>query len=84
MMENPATAPTWKVVTAATLDFLMAFALCGYLVAKLTGNTHQYGFKLEGLPALAAFALIVAYFVIGNRMFGGTVFKHLLGIAKKG
>ena len=82
-MENPAPTPTWKAVFAAIFDFFLVFALGGYFVAKLIGNTHKYGFKLEGWPALALFALIVVYFVIGNRCFGGTLFKHLLGTAKK-
>ena len=82
-MENPAPPPTWKAVFAAIFDFFLVFALGGYLVAKLTGNTVEYGFKLEGWPALALFALIAAYFVIGNRFFGGTLFKHLFGTAKK-
>jgi uncharacterized membrane protein YoaK (UPF0700 family) len=82
-MQNPAPPPTWRQVFAAIFDFFLVLAIGGYLVAKLTGNTHQYGFKLEGWPALAAFALIVAYFVIGNRYFGGTLFKHIFGIAKK-
>jgi hypothetical protein len=83
-MQNPASPPTWRAVFAAIFDFLLVFTLGGYLVAKLTGNTHEYGFKLEGWPALALFGLIVAYFVIGNRFFGGTVFKHLLRTAKRG
>ena len=83
IMENAAPPPTWKAVFAAICDFFLAFALGGYVVAKLTGNTHQYGFKLEGWPALVLFALIIAYFIIGNRFFGGTLFKHIFGTAKK-
>jgi uncharacterized membrane protein YoaK (UPF0700 family) len=80
---NQPPPPTWREVFAAIFDFFLVFALGGYFVAKLTGNTHQYGFTLEGLAALAAFALIAAYFVIGNRYFGGTVFKHIFGTARK-
>jgi hypothetical protein len=53
------------------------------MIAKLTGNTNENGWHLNGWPATVLIALIVAYFVIGNRMFGGTLFKHLLGTSKK-
>lgn len=74
-----ATAPTWKVVLAAGLDSISAFLFFGYLVAALTGNTTDTGFQLNGMPALALFALVIAYFVIGNRT-GGTLWKRILGV----
>ena len=81
-MTEPAARPAnWRIISAGILDFFLAFAGGGYIVARLTGNTHQYGFKLEGWPAIAAFAVIVAYFIIGNRFFRGTLFKHVFGIA---
>ena len=55
----------------------------GTIIAKLTGNMDGIGWDLTGTPALALLALIVAYFAIGNRVFGGTLFKHVLGTAKK-
>lgn len=69
---------TWKVITAAILDFLLVFIGGGYVIARLTGGITEGGFQLSGGPALALFALVVAYFVVLNRM-GGTVFKRLLG-----
>ncbi len=83
-MENPAPQPqNWKIVAAAILDFLLAFVVIGTVIAKLTGNMIGIGWDLSGTPALTLFALIIAYFVIGNRYFGGTLFKHLFGTAKK-
>ena len=69
---------TWKVITAAILDFLLVFIGGGYVIARLTGGITEGGFQLSGGPAFALFALVVAYFVVLNRM-GGTVFKRLLG-----
>ena len=72
-------ASTWKVVTAAILDFLLVFLGGGYIIAKLTGGVTENGFELNGAPAFALFALVVAYFVVMKRL-GGTLFKRLLGV----
>ena len=77
--ERPA---TWRVVVAAILDFITVFAIGGYIIAKFTGGTTDGGFSLSGAPALALFALIAAYFVVGNKFFRGTLWKHILGTAK--
>jgi uncharacterized RDD family membrane protein YckC len=74
--------PNWKIILAAILDFFTAFMVLGYVVAKLTGGTTEGGFNLTGGPALLLFALIIAYFVIGNRYFRGTLWKHIFGTAK--
>ena len=71
---------TWKVVIAAILDFFLVFLVGGYIIAKLTGNTTDGGFQLNGMPALALFALVILYFW-GMRKVGGTVFKRVFGIA---
>ena len=71
---------TWKVVIAAILDFFLVFLVGGYIIAKLTGNTTDGGFQLNGMPALALFALVISYFW-GMRKVGGTVFKRVFGIA---
>ncbi|EKD61200.1 MAG: hypothetical protein ACD_54C00353G0003 [uncultured bacterium] len=71
---------TWKVVIAAILDFLLVFFVGGYVIAKLTGGITESGFELNGLPAVALFALVAVYF-IGAKWVGGTVFQRLFGIA---
>ncbi len=73
---------TWRVVLAAILDFIMVFAIGGIIIAKFTGGTTEGGFSLSGAPALALFALIAAYFVVGNKFFRGTLWKHILGTAR--
>ena len=80
MAEVPDAVPTWKKVVAAILDFFTVFIVSGYVVAKLTGNTTEGGFDLEGLPALVVFALIIAYFVICNKFLGGTLWQRVFGI----
>lgn len=82
MSEEPIPAPTWKIVLAAILDFLTAFVCIGYGVATVTGDTTGFGFDLTGNPALVLFALMIAYFIIGNRFFRGTLWEHILGTAK--
>ena len=36
-------------------------------------------FKLEGMPALILFAVIVAYFVVGRKYLDGTIWQRILG-----
>ncbi|MBP1850107.1 hypothetical protein [Rhizobium halophytocola] len=68
---------TWRVVLAAIFDFLTIFILGGWLIAALTGGLTGHGFALNGWPALLLFVLIIAYFVVGNRI-GGTLWKRIL------
>ena len=83
-MNNPASPPAnWRIITAAILDFVVAFLVFGTIIAKLTGKTSENGWSLSGLPALVLIVLIVLYFVVGNRFFRGTLFKHIFGTAKK-
>ena len=44
----------------------------------MTGNVTADGFKLEGMPALALFALIAVYFVAGSKYLGGTIWQRIL------
>ncbi|MBC7283079.1 hypothetical protein [Hoeflea sp.] len=77
---NSARAPVsrWRIILAAVLDFFTAFFVFGYLVGSITGETTDGGFELNGASALAAFALIVAYFWLGGKYFGGTVWQRIL------
>ncbi|QCI97818.1 hypothetical protein [Agrobacterium larrymoorei] len=75
---QPKQPATWRIVLAAILDFFTAFWVFGFLVAALFGGRTESGFELNGLPALLCFALIVGYFVVFNKFFGGTIWKRLL------
>lgn len=68
---------TWKIVLAAILDFFTVFAIGGYVIGKLTGNVTETGFSLNGMPALALFAVIIVYFVLARRV-GGTLWQRIL------
>ena len=81
MSDSPNVPPTWKVVSAAILDFLTVFFVGGLVIAWATGNLTQNGFALNGAPALLLFALIVVYFVAGKRAFGGTIWRRTFRIA---
>jgi uncharacterized RDD family membrane protein YckC len=75
---TPAKAPAlWRRVLAGILDFFTAFLGFGVLVAALTGNLTSTGFKLEGVPALIAIVLMIAYFVVGRRV-GGPIWRRVL------
>ena len=82
-MADPLTpAPVWKRVVASILDFLMVFIMGGTIIGKLTGNLTSGGFSLDGLPALALFALVAGYFYIGRRVMGGTLWDRFFKIAR--
>jgi hypothetical protein len=72
----------WKRVVASILDFIMAFAVGGYLIGAATGGLQPGGFNLEGWPAVLLFALIVAYFYVGRRVAGGTLWDRFFGIVR--
>src|SRR5262245_59827403 len=69
---------TWRKVLAAILDFITVFFVGGYLIAVLTGGNTNGGFKLEGVSALLLFVLIVAYFYVGSKYLGGTIWQRVL------
>ena len=69
---------TWRKVFAAILDFFTVFFVFGYTIGQLTGNVTNEGFKLEGVPALVMFALIIIYFVVGTKYLGGTIWQRIL------
>jgi LPXTG-motif cell wall-anchored protein len=75
-------APVWKRTVAAALDFLMLFFGGGWIIARLTGETTDAGFTLSGMPALVLLAIIIAYFIVGRKFAGGTIWDRILGIAR--
>lgn len=75
-------ASVWKRVLAAILDFFTAFFFFGWLIGHFTGNTTEEGFNLKGGPAFLLFVLLVAYFFIGRRYAGGTLWDRILRIGR--
>lgn len=69
---------TWRKVVAAILDFLTVFFVGGYAIGAATGSLTSEGFKLEGMPALLLFALVIVYFVAGSKYLGGTIWQRIL------
>ena len=82
MAESAAAAPMWKRVVASILDFIMVFAVGGYLIGAATGSLKPGGFDLNGWPAALLFAVIVAYFYVGRRVAGGTLWDRFFGIGR--
>jgi hypothetical protein len=80
MAEAIKAVATWRKVVAAILDFFLIFFVGGYVIAKLTGNTTESGFNLQGAPALILFAVIIAYFIVFSKFLGGTIFQRVFGV----
>jgi DMSO reductase anchor subunit len=78
MTEITKPVATWRKITAATLDFVTVFFGGGYAIGALTGSLTAEGFKLEGMPALILFALMIVYFVAGSKYLGGTIWQRVL------
>jgi hypothetical protein len=70
----------WRVILAFVFDLITSFAVFCYIVAVFTGSIIDDGFflEVEGAPALIAFVLIVAYFILVPRFFGGRVWHRIL------
>jgi uncharacterized RDD family membrane protein YckC len=81
MSEEQATKPapaSWRIILAFFLDLLTVFFVGGFLISSIFGGRTENGFQLNGLPAFLLFGLIIAYFIVSNRYFGGTLWKRLL------
>lgn len=77
------TQPWWKYALAFLIDLFGSFIVIGYVIALLFGQTTSEGFGLTGGPAFLAIGLVVAYFIVMNKYFGGTLGKRILGLTKK-
>lgn len=75
--------PTWKIIVAFLLDLMTSFMVFGYIVGWLTGGLSAGGFQLNGLPALAVFALVVGYFVVFGKYGRGTIWQRILGARRR-
>jgi hypothetical protein len=75
-------APVWKRVVASILDFFTMFFVFGWIIGHFTGNTTDEGFKLDGGPAVLLFVVLVAYFFIGRRYAGGTLWDRIFRIGR--
>jgi uncharacterized RDD family membrane protein YckC len=82
MAEPAKPAPVWKRVLAVVLDVGTAFFAFGMAIASVTGGRTAGGFSLNGLPAVVLFVLVAAYFFIGRRYLGGTLWDRILGIGR--
>ena len=76
-MTDTARPAKWRVILAFILDLFTSFALFGYLIALVTGDTTEGGFELNGLPALVLFAVVIAYMVLMPR-YGGRLWQRIL------
>jgi len=82
MAEPAAAAPIWKRILAPILDWITVFAVGGYLIGAATGGLEPGGFNLQGWPALLLLAVVIAYFYVGRRLAGGTLWDRFFGIGR--
>jgi hypothetical protein len=80
MAEPVAAAPMWKRVLAPILDWVTVFSVGGYLIGAASGGLEPGGFDLQGWPALLLLAVVIAYFYVGRRVVGGTLWDRFFGI----
>lgn len=78
--QTPSSAikPFWRRGLAGFLDFLTVFFVGGYVIGAVTGETTGNGFHLTGLPALVLFGVVIAYFYLGWKRLGGTIWQRIL------
>jgi hypothetical protein len=80
---------TWKVITAFLLDLAGSMFVFGHIIDIMNGSSTTEGnfsvtafdVTLYGGAAALLLVLVVAYFVVTNRSMGGTLGKHVFGIA---
>ena len=75
---STATPAQWRIVLDFLLDLITSIWVFGYIIALLIGGLTEGGFQLNGALALVTFALIIAYFVLAPRFFGGRIWRHIL------
>lgn len=74
-----ATVGVGKRFVAVLIDGMVLFFI-GYLIAMMTGQTTGAGFSLTGAPAFLWFLIVLAYYVVMEKMYGATVGKMALGM----
>jgi uncharacterized RDD family membrane protein YckC len=80
---------TWKVITAFLLDLAVSMFVFGHIIAAMdpsstTGGSFSvsaFDVTLYGGAAVLLLVLVVGYFVVMNSTMGGTIGKHMFGIA---
>ena len=82
MVDTIERAAVWKRVLAVVLDLFTVFFVLGWVIGHFTGGTTEEGFHLENGPAFLVFVLIVAYFFVGRRYAGGTLWDRILRIGR--
>ena len=71
-----------KKFLAFVVDITISFFGLGYIIALITGETVQNGFKLQGMSAIVLFTLIILYFVLSKKFLGQTPGRKLFKVSK--
>jgi uncharacterized RDD family membrane protein YckC len=59
---------------------IIVLGIVGWILAMLTGQTSPEGFNLVGGPAFLWFFIGLAYYVVMEKVSGGTLGKMALGL----
>jgi hypothetical protein len=68
----------WRMLLTLHLDLFTASLLGVFITALSTGLLTKSGFSLPVWPSLLMLAIMVGYFVLSHRLFGGTLWQHIL------
>jgi uncharacterized RDD family membrane protein YckC len=59
---------------------MIVLGIVGWIIAKFTGGTTSDGFEVTGAPAFLLFLIAMAYYVVMEVQWGGTLGKMALGL----
>lgn len=64
---------------AILIDSVLLF-IVGYAIAYATGRTTSEGFNIQGGPAFLWLAIVLAYYIVMEKMWGATLGKRAMGL----
>ena len=59
---------------------MIVLGIIGYVIAMMTGQTTEGGFNLTGGPGLLFFLVVIAYYVVMEKVRGATLGKMAMGL----
>ena len=71
-----------KRALAATLDVITIMIVAGAPILWFGGEFTDRSIGLHGWPAVLLLAIMLGYFIVGQRIAGGTLWDRILGIGR--
>ncbi|MEM7301178.1 MAG: hypothetical protein AAF468_08855 [Pseudomonadota bacterium] len=79
MTDNLKTPAPLRVMALA-LDLITVTAVSFWCLACTTGKQTDHGMEFQGMPVLMLVIALLAYFVVGTKIVGGTIWQRILRI----